>query len=86
MTEAEAMAVLVISGVGYAHREEALKAAGNARALLQEPGAYAAQLGEAGIVAVLRAVQVALLEPQIVADRVVGDHLDALRRHRNGAG
>ena len=27
MTEAEAMAVLVISGVGYAHREEALKAA-----------------------------------------------------------
>ena len=38
------------------------------------------------LVAVLRAVQVALLEPQIVADRVVGNHLDALRRHRNGAG
>ena len=57
MTEAEAMAVLVISGVGYAHREEALKKAGSAKALLQEPGAYAAQLGEAGIAAVLRAVR-----------------------------
>ena len=57
MTEAEAMAVLVISGVGYAHREEALKKAGSAKALLQEPGAFAAQLGEAGIAAVLRAVR-----------------------------
>lgn len=57
MTEAEAMAVLVISGVGYGHREEALAAAGSARALLQEPGAYATRLGEAGIAAIRRALR-----------------------------
>lgn len=53
MNEAEAMALLVMArGVFYRGREAALRAAGSAKAVLEEPGAYARALGEAGVAAV----------------------------------
>ena len=58
MHESEAMAVLVSAqGIGYAGREAALRAAGSARALLREPGAAAASLGERRMLALRSAVQ-----------------------------
>lgn len=55
MREAEAMALLVMSrGVFYSRRDAALRAAGSALAVVQEPEAYARQLGEAGVSAVRR--------------------------------
>ena len=50
MREAEAMALLVMTrGLGYARREAAVAAAGSALALISEPGAYRAALGEEGL-------------------------------------
>ncbi len=49
MLESEAMAILVGAGVSYGRREAALRAAGNALAILAEPGLYAAQLQEKGL-------------------------------------
>ncbi|MGN0997408.1 MAG: DNA-processing protein DprA [Candidatus Ventricola sp.] len=58
MHESEAMAVLVSAqGIGYAGREAALRAAGSARALLQEPGIAAAALGARGVQALRKALQ-----------------------------
>ena len=54
MNESEAMAVLVCAqGIGYMQREHALKKAGSALALLEDPYAYMKELGAAGV-AVLR--------------------------------
>ena len=50
MLESEAMAILVGAGVSYGRREAALRAAGSALAILAEPGLYAAQLQEKGLV------------------------------------
>ncbi len=55
MTEAEAMAMLVASGVPYGRREVALRAAGSARTLLDQTQAYAGLLGEPGLAALRRA-------------------------------
>lgn len=57
VNEAEAVAVLVASGVPYGAREAALRAAGSALSLLEEPDAYAAQLGERGILALRRGIR-----------------------------
>lgn len=47
------MALLVMArGVFYRGRDAALRAAGSARAVIEEPEAYARQLGEAGVAAV----------------------------------
>lgn len=55
MREAEAMALLVSAkGVSYGRREMALRAAGSALAVVQNPGAYAAQLSDEGAAAVRR--------------------------------
>ena len=43
MLESEAMAILVGAGVSYGRREAALRAAGGALAILEEPEAYAAR-------------------------------------------
>ena len=56
MLESEAMAVLVGAGVGYGRREAALRAAGSALAILEEPGLYAAQLQEKGLALLRRAL------------------------------
>lgn len=53
MHESEAMAVLVAArGVGYARRAAALAGAGSALAVLADPAACRAQLGEGGVEAV----------------------------------
>ena len=49
MLESEAMAILVGAGVSYGRREAALRAAGGALAILEEPEAYAAQLQARGL-------------------------------------
>ena len=49
MLESEAMAILVGAGVSYGRREAALRAAGSALAILEEPEAYAAQLQARGV-------------------------------------
>lgn len=55
MREEEAMAVLcAIPGVSYGRREMALRAADGAAQILEEPAAFAAQLGEQGVSAVRR--------------------------------
>ena len=60
MNESEAMAVLVAAkGVGYGRREAALALAGSARAVLEEPAAYGAQLGQAGVTALRRSLETA---------------------------
>lgn len=56
MLESEAMAILVGAGVGYGRREAALRAAGSALAILEEPGLYAAQLQEKGLALLRRAL------------------------------
>lgn len=69
MTQAEAMALLVMArGVTYRGREMALRAAGSAKAVLEEPEAYARLLGEGGAAAVRESAR--------QAER----RLDALRR------
>ena len=55
MLESEAMAILVGAGVSYGRREAALRAAGGALAILEEPEAYAAQLQARGVALVRRA-------------------------------
>ena len=55
MMESEAMAILVGAGVSYGRREAALRAAGGALAILEEPEAYAAQLQARGVALVRRA-------------------------------
>lgn len=58
MNESEAMAVLVAAkGVGYGRREAALTLAGSARAVLEDPAAYSAQLGPAGVTALRRSME-----------------------------
>lgn len=58
MREAEAMALLVMSrGVFYSRRDAALRAAGSALAVLEEPEAYVRELGEAGVMAVRRSAE-----------------------------
>lgn len=60
MRESEAMAVLVAAkGVGYVRREHALNAAGSALAVISDPAAYAAQLGQEGVTALRRSVEAA---------------------------
>lgn len=60
MNESEAMAVLVAAkGVGYARREAAFAIAGSARAVLADPAAYGAQLGQAGVTALRRSMDAA---------------------------
>ena len=60
MNESEAMAVLVAAkGVGYGRREAALALAGSARAVLADPAAYGAQLGQAGVTALRRSMDAA---------------------------
>ena len=49
MTHEQAMALLVMTrALSYARREAALSAAGSPLALVEEPEAYAAQLGAQG--------------------------------------
>ncbi len=56
--EHDAMAVLVsVTGLTYARREMALRAAGSALAILENPREFAAQLGEAGVAAVRRTMR-----------------------------
>lgn len=58
MNESEAMAILVAAkGVGYAKRGAALEKAGSARAVIEDPGAYAQQLGQAGVIALRRSME-----------------------------
>lgn len=57
MRETEAMALLVSAGVSYGRREAALLAAGSAKALAENPEAFAAQLGEKGFPAYRRALR-----------------------------
>lgn len=58
MMECEAMAVLISAqGLSYAHRDRALAAAGSAAALLEDPHAYAAVLGEKGVHAIRLALR-----------------------------
>lgn len=58
MNESEAMAVLVAAkGVGYGRREAALAIAGSARAVMEDPAAYGAQLGQAGVTALRRSME-----------------------------
>lgn len=57
MLETEAMALLVSAGVSYGRREAALMAAGSARALADNPEAFAAHLGEKGFPAYRRALR-----------------------------
>ncbi len=58
MNESEAMAVLVAAkGISYGRREAALTLAGSARAVLEDPAAYSAQLGQAGVTALRRSME-----------------------------
>lgn len=58
MNESEAMAILVAAkGVGYARRDAALEKARSARAVLEDPAAYSAQLGQAGVAALRRSME-----------------------------
>ena len=57
MTESEAMAVLVSAqSIGYAVRDHALKSAGSALALLEDPHAQESILGAEGVAAIRRAL------------------------------
>lgn len=56
MLECEAMAIL-ISALGYAHRDKALAAAGGALALLEDPFAFGRELGENGVQAIRLALR-----------------------------
>lgn len=58
MLECEAMAILISAqGLGYAHRDKALAAAGSALALLEDPFAYGRELGETGVQAICLALR-----------------------------
>lgn len=58
MLECEAMAILISAqGLGYAHRDKALAAAGSALALLEDPFAYGRELGENGVQAIRLALR-----------------------------
>lgn len=58
MNESEAMAVLVAAkGISYGRREAALALAGSARAIMENPAAYGAQLGTDGVKALRRSVE-----------------------------
>ncbi len=58
MTHEQAMALLAMTRtLSYARREAALEAAGSPLAVVGEPEAYAAQLGEEGVTALRRVVQ-----------------------------
>ncbi|MBR3795020.1 MAG: DNA-processing protein DprA [Clostridia bacterium] len=77
MNESEAMAVLVDArGVSYGRREAALAQAGSARAVLEDPAAYGAQLGQEGVDAVRRSMEGA----QALFDRLRKDGVHLIVR------
>lgn len=79
--EEEAMALLVMSrGIGYAHREAALRQAGSASALCAEPERYRETLGNAGVSALRESVKNA----QALLERVQEQELTLLLRGAPG--
>lgn len=81
MRESEAMAILVAAkGVGYAKRGAALTKAGSARAVLEEPGAYAQQLGPAGVIAVKKSMDSA----EVMLERLWEDGIHLIVRGSEG--